>query len=262
MKARTEELLYTLLWVSEAAWRPTFRNLTESFEGWAYRQGLRQQLVALEKAQLLERQGERPTDRVHRLTQAGRLVALGGCDPVARWERQWDGQWRMILFDVPQAKASDRVRLRRALAERGFGYLQDSVWISPDPLTGERAALGAAQVDVESLLLLEARPCAGESDAEIVAGAWDFNAINDCYARHAAVLDSLPTPPLQDEAAAQRLHRWLRAERLAWLEVTHRDPFLPQVLHPPGYPGVKAWSRRLEVMRSVGRRMRSFKAGA
>jgi hypothetical protein len=49
--------------------------------------------------------------------------------------------------------------------------VQNGVWIAPDPLTEERQTLGGGQINVESLLLLEARPCAGESDAEIVASA-------------------------------------------------------------------------------------------
>jgi hypothetical protein len=40
MRAKTEELLYMLLWASEMLWHPTFRNFTESFEDWAYRNGL------------------------------------------------------------------------------------------------------------------------------------------------------------------------------------------------------------------------------
>ena len=66
----------------------------------------------------VESQGERPGDRVHRLTAAGRRLALGDCDPVARWKRRWNGQSRMIFFDVPQARASARTRLRRSPAER------------------------------------------------------------------------------------------------------------------------------------------------
>lgn len=260
MKAKTEELLYLMLWAAETAARPTFRNLTESFEGWAYRNGLLQQLAALQKAQLVERRGALPVDRVHRLTQAGRLLALGGCDPITRWNRQWDGQWRMILFDVPQQEASARARLRRSLVQRGFGYLQNSVWITPDPLTGEREALGAGQVDVESLLLLEARPCASESDADIVTGAWNFDAINAAYVRHATVLDALPRQVPRDKASALRLQGWLRKERLAWLAVASLDPFLPAVLHPPGYCGVRAWKKRMEIMGEAGRRIRSFKS--
>jgi hypothetical protein len=36
--------------------------------------------------------------------------------------------------------------------------LQNSVWITPDPLTEERQLLGGGKINVESLLLLEARP--------------------------------------------------------------------------------------------------------
>ena len=263
MKPKTEEFLYLLLWAGETIARPTFRNLTESFEGWAYRTGVQRQLDALAKQQLLEVSGDSSGDRVHRLTEAGRLLALGGHDPLARWKRPWDGKWRLVIFDVPQAKASARVRLRRSLANRGFGYLQNSVWITPDPLNDEREVLAGGKVNVESLILLEARPCAGESDDEIVAGAWNFKSINRSYERHAEVLARRPPGRLADEAAAKSLHRWLREERLAWLEVMSLDPLLPERLHSPDYLGPQAWWRRLEVMREAGRQMRSgtFKRG-
>jgi hypothetical protein len=72
---------------------------------------------------------------------------------------------------------AQRERLRRHLRDKGFGCLRKSVWISPDPLTAERPVLGGGSINVESLILLEARPCAGASDAEMVAGAWDFERI-------------------------------------------------------------------------------------
>jgi len=124
---------------------------------------------------MLERDHAAPDDRVYRLTRQGRLHALGGRDPQARWAREWDGRWRLVLFDVPTAQNSHRTRLRRYLRDKGFGYLQNSVWITPDSLDAERQILVGGKINVESLLLLEARPCAGESDAEIVAGAWDLN---------------------------------------------------------------------------------------
>jgi len=258
VKAKTEELLYMLLCAAEMAMRPTLRNMTESFEAWAYRRGFHQQLAALEKARLVVPDGPRIESRIYRLTDAGRLRALGGCDPMARWNRAWDGKWRMALFDVPQIKASVRDRLRRALKARGFGYLQNSVWITPDPLLDEREKLGSSDVDVESLILFDARPCAGESNTEIVAGAWDFNFINQCYRDHAAVMNSLPRRFSDDSSGASRLHRWLREERLAWMKVLKNDPFLPDVLHPPGYLGKKAWKRRLKLMKAAGRLMRTF----
>ncbi len=259
MKPKTEELLHLLLWACDLAARPTFRNLTDSFEAWAYRNGFHRQLAALEQQQLLEAKQEHDGVRLHRLTKAGRLLALGARDPVACWKRHWDGKWRMVLFDVPQSKATDRARLRRSLADRGFGYLQNSAWITPDPLSGEREALSTGQVDVESLILLEARPCAGESNAEIVAGAWDFDAINKSYKRHTQVLDRLPRQPVGDEAAARQLQRWFREERLTWRAAMQLDPLLPECLHPTDYPGVKAWKNRVETMAEAGRRMKAFR---
>jgi phenylacetic acid degradation operon negative regulatory protein len=260
MKPKTQELLYLLLWAGDMLARPTFRNLTESFESWAYQTGFHRQLSALEKQQLLESEKTPGGDRLYRLTEAGRRLALGPRDPAQRWKRRWDGKWRMVLFDVPQHRSSDRVRLRRSLANCGFGYLQNSVWITPDPLSTELESLRTGPVDVESLILLEARPCAGESDTEIVAGAWDFDTINLHYKRHLDVLERLPSDSIAGEAQARQWQRWLRDERVAWNEAVDRDPLLPERLLPSGYLGVKAWKRRLATMTKAGRQVRRFRA--
>ena len=65
-----------------------------------------------------------------------------------------------MLFDVPTGQNAQRERPRRYLRDKALGYLQDSMWITPDPLTKERQILGGGMINVESLLLLEARPCA------------------------------------------------------------------------------------------------------
>jgi phenylacetic acid degradation operon negative regulatory protein len=258
VNSKTEELLYMLLWTCETLSRPTWRNLTESFEGWAYRNGLLREVQRLEKQRLLERQASPPGDRLHRLTQLGRLRALGGRDPVTRWSREWDGQWRLVLFDVPESHNSLRDKLRRQLQARGFGYLQNSVWITPDPVKEERVLLGDGRVDVGSLILLEARPCAGETDEQIVASAWNFNEINDRYAECQKVLARRPRLRLCTATAASTFHRWLREERGAWLEAVTRDPLLPECLLPTEYLGREVWRQRSEVMEEASNQIRGF----
>ncbi len=260
MRSKTEELLHFLLWTAETISRPTWRNLTESFEGWAYRQGLHRQLQRLEKQQWLERRSGPASDRLYRLTEPGRIQALGGRDPEACWRRRWDGHWRLILLDVPQARHSTRTKLRRHLRLRGFGYLQNSVWITPHPTTELRALLADGPVDVESLVLLEARPCAGESDAQIVIGAWDFVRINACYAKHQKILARRPRDRVSSEVAAKAFHHWLREEREAWMGALWHDPLLPGSLLPDGYAGRHAWEARLAAMREVREQIRDFKA--
>jgi phenylacetic acid degradation operon negative regulatory protein len=258
MGTRTEEFLNFLLWTADMLARPTFRNLTDSYEEWVFRSGFLQQVGRLEKRGLVERDATAPNDRLYRLSARGRLLALGGRDPEACWARSWDGIWRIVIFDVPLGQDSQRERLRRYLRGRNFGYLQNSVWFTPDPLEEERRILIGGKINVESLIILEARPCAGESDAEIVEGAWDFDRINRRYARHLKTLDEHPRCSLWNDAAARTLQRWAAMEREAWLEAVTIDPLLPAALLPSDYLGQRAWRRRVEVLREANRQLATF----
>jgi DNA-binding transcriptional regulator PaaX len=154
-----------------------------------------------------------------------------------------------------------RDRLRRYLRHRGFGYLQHSVWISPDPLTQERHTLAGGVVDVGALVLLEARPASGETDDEIVASAWDFALINDRYEKYLAVLDDSAQNALKGTAAPEALKRWCQRERVAWLDAVSMDPLLPEALLPAAYLGKRAWKARIKALQPVAARIRQFEMG-
>src|SRR4051812_41885755 len=85
LKAKTELFLYHLLWSAEGLSRPTFRILENSFEAWAYRNGLAQQVAELERECWIERKKDDPGKRIYRLTEKGRLRAIGGRDPGSFW---------------------------------------------------------------------------------------------------------------------------------------------------------------------------------
>ena len=46
-------------------------------------------------------------------------------------QRQWDGWWRVIIFDIREYKRTTRNRIRRDLVRFGFHPLQQSVWVYP-----------------------------------------------------------------------------------------------------------------------------------
>lgn len=244
MKAKTELLLYHLLWAADGFIRPSFRNISQSFETWAYRNGYARQIALLERQKFIKVRGG--DSRVYSLTKAGRLQALGGRDPVAQWQRPWDGYWRIVLFDVPVRRDADRLKLRRYLRKRGFGCLQNSVWITPDRLRPEMRLTKLNRGDVEMLLMLEARPCAGETDAELVKGAWDFHRINSGYKEYLQILRGR-------KKARGGLEAWTKAEGEAWQNASQLDPFLPRCLLPKGYLGEIAWKQRLRASKDVGR---------
>jgi phenylacetic acid degradation operon negative regulatory protein len=251
MTAKTKEWLYLVLWAAETLGRPTFRNLTESYEGWASRTGLLRQLHRLEKDRLLESHEDPLVRRVYRLTERGQRVALGGREPETCWARQWDGQWRMVVFDLPNAKNTLRVRLRRFLREAHFGYLQNSVWVTPDSLDQWSESLQGYAEDVESLIFLEARPCGGEPNAAIALGAWDFDRINKVYREYIEVLGQLGELTARPGVSPQRLESWLKRERALWFEAMSVDPLLPERLLPSGYLGKKAWQLREQIRKTL-----------
>lgn len=257
MRASTEEFLYDLWFAADVLLRPSLRNaLGADFEAWAWRQGLTRRLGQLQQRKLLELDpASPPSERIVRLTEAGRLVALGGRDPAARWARPWDGQWRIALFDLPSDKSALRARLHRLLRQGHFGYLQRSVWITPDPVAEIRALVTADAADPEGFVVFEGRPATGESDAQIVAGAWNFAEINTRYERHRAVLQSVPRQLPPGQAGFERVRAWRRREHIAWKHVLAADPLLPLALLPADYAGRAAWSARCETFAALAKRL-------
>jgi phenylacetic acid degradation operon negative regulatory protein len=51
--------------------------------------------------------------------------------------KQWDGSWRLVVFDIPEKHKSEREALHRRLREMGLYQLQDSVLVSPFPVQAE-----------------------------------------------------------------------------------------------------------------------------
>jgi phenylacetic acid degradation operon negative regulatory protein len=259
MHAKSEELLNTLWWMTEMIAQPTFRNLTDGYEAWAYRNGLFRQVYRLEKARLLARSGS-ADQRLFRVTDEGRLVVLGGRNPDEHWARKWDGVWRLVMFDLPVGREDLRARFRRFLKNAGVGCLQKSVWISPHPLPALGLELGHVKGELKSLLVFEGRPSGGETDEQIVLAAWDFEKINRRYAEHLKLLEQRPTVPLREEAAARAFRRWAASEREAWLAAVRVDPLLPEALLPESYLGRKAWKTRQQLASRVAEQLKSFKA--
>jgi phenylacetic acid degradation operon negative regulatory protein len=252
MTAKTDLLLYRLLWLAEKPFRPSFYHLDQSFEGWAYRNGLLDQIHRLEARGYLEaRHDPASGKRLHRLTEAGRAAALGTRDPESAWAAAWDHKWRMILFDVPERERSKRRKLTRALAKSGCGCLQGSVWISPITPVAIEQLIAGNDPDCTHLLLLRADSKGPKVDARMVAGAWDFAAINNRYLELDEVLRRFPD--VRRQATREALAEWTAAENAATRAAVQADPLLPSELLPKNYLGMKVWKKRGKTLATAAR---------
>ncbi|OHA41705.1 MAG: hypothetical protein A3G59_03160 [Candidatus Taylorbacteria bacterium RIFCSPLOWO2_12_FULL_47_20] len=68
-----------------------------------------------------------------RLTSKGenRMTQLGIMGKKMTRSQKWDGQWRVLIFDIPEKKRGLRDKIRLTLTAMGFKHLQHSVWIHP-----------------------------------------------------------------------------------------------------------------------------------
>jgi len=62
-----------------------------------------------------------------RFTTLGRLKIFGK----QRFRKQWDGRWRILVFDIEEKRKITRNLFRQKLKDLGFKPIQKSVWISP-----------------------------------------------------------------------------------------------------------------------------------
>jgi DNA-binding transcriptional regulator PaaX len=102
-------------------------------------------LARLKRRKMITRSG----DRVYELTGTGEYAALKAyvrkeftesekkesssakASEGSSRKREWDGKWRMVLFDIPESKRPIRDYIRGVLKRMGFREFQRSMWIYP-----------------------------------------------------------------------------------------------------------------------------------
>lgn len=85
---------------------------------------LSQALKRLREGGLIE-QIKLKNDILIKLTEAGKELINDRFE-----EKNWDGKWRIAIFDIPEEKRIIRNLFRRNLKKWGFKHLQKSVWFS------------------------------------------------------------------------------------------------------------------------------------
>jgi phenylacetic acid degradation operon negative regulatory protein len=153
-------------------------------------------------------------------------------------DRDWNGDWLLLLATVPENHRSLRHRLRTSLSWAGFGSLGPGVWLSPHPshAAEARQVLASLGEPVQSTLL-HARLDNPEERQRLVDQAWDVGELDRQYR---AFLDRFTDvrPDSSGQALAELTHLLYQ-----WRRLLLADPGLPPQLLPPQWSGNRA--RRL-----------------
>ncbi len=115
--------------------RAQWRVLKELHREWEKinRQSLERAIQSLYESKLLVARKNHDGTVTMELNDAGRKRALtfnAGAMKIKR-PQKWDGQWRVVLFDVPEERKRDRDALRFHLKKLGMHELQKSVFVHP-----------------------------------------------------------------------------------------------------------------------------------
>jgi phenylacetic acid degradation operon negative regulatory protein len=188
------------------------------------------------REKLIEQTG-RGKDAVFKITDAGRK-RLRVTNPSDSWNQPWDGQWRVVLFDLPANKSKDRQVLWRALRDAKMGLLQRSVWISVREVESLLKSVVEARGIPECFCGFRATSLFLTDTNEVVQTAWDFEAIgkaHDTYLKHLVA----NVASLNRAKDLQELAQVARIERDAYQYAFAIDPLLPRELWPSGYHGAQ-----------------------
>jgi len=72
-------------------------------------------------------------------------------------QKNWDGKWRIVSFDIPREMRSRRYELLRELHRLGFEKVQQSMWMYPFPCEKEIKKITEILGIQDSTMLLEAK---------------------------------------------------------------------------------------------------------
>ncbi len=72
------------------------------------------------------------TDLGNRMVKENKMWSVSIPTP-----KQWDGNWHIVVFDIPSQKSPTRIPFTRHLKNLGFVYYQRSVWLHAYPCEDE-----------------------------------------------------------------------------------------------------------------------------
>jgi phenylacetic acid degradation operon negative regulatory protein len=195
---------------------------------------VRSTLARMTRRGLLERH-QRGRQTYFGLSARSHSALAEGWDRIGKTgaiNREWDGNWTIIAFSLPDSRRATRHDLRSRLTWGGFSSLQAGLWISPIAVEVPKL-LGGLGLE-QNFKAFTAQTIAPTQAAIIINSAFDIATIGARYRSFLARWDvDDPLPAVPDVLAKQLL---LNTD---WLNVLRRDPHLPVQHLPHPWPAIR-----------------------
>jgi phenylacetic acid degradation operon negative regulatory protein len=183
---------------------------------------------------------------LYTLTARGRRLVDEGAHRIFEpRQREWDGQWFLVVYSLPESRRRLRNDLRKRLSWLGFGRLAPGTWISP---FNRRTDVDAMVDDLNArsyVKLFSGLHLANGDDRAIVEQCWNLRDLNRRYARFIArwerpysqCAEGLLRGTGPDPAACFEQRFWITRD---YSPFPREDPNLPDALLPERWLGTQA----------------------
>ncbi|MDI6810590.1 MAG: PaaX family transcriptional regulator C-terminal domain-containing protein [archaeon] len=160
-------------------------------------------------------------------------------------ERNWDGQWHIVTFDIPEKLRYSRDALRKKLLSLGYGTLHSSVMISPYD-KGAEIKETVKEYGIEDYVEFFFAKYEGHKDIkDLVPKIWDLRWLEREYKKFIAIyVHELEELKMSVEKGDRIDPSYAFLKRIelndSFSRIISVDPHLPRELLPDDWIGFKA----------------------
>lgn len=153
--------------------------------------------------------------------------------PLWQFENQpWDHRWRLLIYDIEETNRITRDLLRKKIKELGFVKWQESVYVTPHPVTAEINEYLKEKNLYPKCVCFEAIKLGEEDDKKIAYRLFNLGALNEDYFLLLKKLEDLEKKWEKKKISQNEALTRLREIIEKYKETILKDPFLPKTLLP------------------------------
>ena len=151
-------------------------------------------------------------------------------------EKEWDGEWRVVFFDIPEAQRKLRDDLRSELKKLGFGLWQRSAWLTPFDIAEELSSYLRKEDLFGAVQILVGKRLGELDDRDFAAKVWPLKELNERYRALLGVWER----EIGKESTAEERFATAASLHGRYLDLLVSDPQLPSGLLPNDWAGGEA----------------------
>lgn len=154
-------------------------------------------------------------------------------------EKEWDGLWRLVIFDINETDKNIREKLRKKLKSLGFTMWQESVYITPHPLVDEVNEYLKSNNLFPKVICLEAKTIGVENNRGFAWIIFNLKNLNRKYLNLINLLNHLISDYKKKKIKRKDFLTKFQEIFQSYQELVFEDPFLPKGLEPDNWPREK-----------------------